>query len=93
MIRVLIRQAPAPAGSRYATRAEGGPPPERFFVVLTGVPDRLGTVEIVVSPRVSREVAAELGRKIEDEMDAYRRPRRTEGRRKPKTSWERINRG
>ena len=78
MIHARIRPAPSPGGMT-----------PRYFVVLVGVP---GSPDLVASRVLSMEQAQEALRKIEDELDVYRKPKRKGSRRKPKTSWERINR-
>jgi hypothetical protein len=59
----------------------------RFFVEVKGFPH--GHTYIVTSA-LPRARAEEVKKGIEDTMDAYRRPKRKGGRRKPKTSWERL---
>ena len=62
---------------------------QRYFVEIKGVPHCSGSA-LVVSNALPLAKAEEAKRKIEDALDSYRRPKRKGGRRKPKTSWERI---
>ena len=63
----------------------------KWFIELKGVPNASGGA-LVVCPALPWDKVQEVKKKIEDAMDAYRRPKRKGGRRKPKTSWERITR-
>lgn len=59
------------------------------FVEIKGIPHAVGSA-LVVTGALPLARAEEVKRKIEDALDAYRRPKRKGGRRRPKTAWERL---
>jgi hypothetical protein len=61
----------------------------RCFVEIKGIPHCHGTA-LVVSKAMTPAEAEEVKLKIEEALDKYRRPPRKGGKRKPKTSWERL---
>ena len=65
---------------------------QRYFVEITGIPHAYGKTvgTLVISNALPLAKAQEVQAKIEDTLDAYRRPKRKSGKHRPKTFWERI---
>lgn len=77
MIRVFLKEAPR----RHLDGIQ------RFFVEVEGIP---GGGTQVLTRALLKAQAEDALLKVEDELDAYRRPKRAGRRRPPETSWERL---
>lgn len=58
-----------------------------YFVEIKGIPH--GHTHVVTGAMPLAKAQA-IKLKVEDALDGYRRPKRKGGRRRPKTSWERL---
>lgn len=63
---------------------------QKHFVEIKGVPHSHGGGALIVTMALELAAAEQVKREIEDALDEYRRPKRVSGKKRPKTSWERI---